>query len=238
MALAEELEYQLVPFVWCYPVAVAAAGGDWERSERYAAAATDHASACLDRTVNLAYMRATLAAERGRPEAVLAALEPLLDVRAPAVHEPGFWPWPSLYADALVDVGRLDDAQAFLPEAEARAVQRDRPSMIAALARSRGRLAMARGERERAIAAFEHALTAGERVAMPYERALTELAYGEFLRRINQRRAAASHLASARDAFASLGARPALDRSERELRACGLRPAKRSNADPRPTDTV
>ena len=43
---------------------------------------------------------------------------------------------------------------------------------------------------------------------MPYERALIELANGQYLRRAGQRRAAAVQLTAARDTFAALGARP------------------------------
>ncbi len=44
---------------------------------------------------------------------------------------------------------------------------------------------------------------------------------------------AADVLTRARGAFADLGARPALERCERELATCGLTPAKRSGS-PRP----
>ena len=67
---------------------------------------------------------------------------------------------------------------------------------------------------------------------MPFQRALLELAYGQVLRRAGQRRAAANQLQAARDRLAGLRARPYLERCERELAACGLTPAKRSDFDP------
>ena len=67
---------------------------------------------------------------------------------------------------------------------------------------------------------------------MPFQRALIELAYGQVLRRGGQRRAAAAQLQAARDRFAALRAAPYLERCERELRGCGLTPAKRSDFDP------
>ena len=67
---------------------------------------------------------------------------------------------------------------------------------------------------------------------MPFQRALLELAYGQILRRAGQRRAAAHQLQAARDRFAGLKARPYLERCDRELAACGLAPAKRSDFDP------
>jgi DNA-binding NarL/FixJ family response regulator len=66
---------------------------------------------------------------------------------------------------------------------------------------------------------------------MPYEQALIRFAHGQFLRRNGQRRAAADALTLARDALGELDARPALERCERELVACGLKPAKRSDAE-------
>jgi DNA-binding NarL/FixJ family response regulator len=68
-------------------------------------------------------------------------------------------------------------------------------------------------------------------LAMPFEQALLELAYGQFLRRSGRRREAAARLRSARDCFISLGARPWLERCDRELMACGLAPAKRRGRD-------
>ena len=73
--------------------------------------------------------------------------------------------------------------------------------------------------------------TAGQ-LPLSYERAMLELAYGQVLRRAGQRRAAASHLRAARERLSTLNARPDLERCDRELAACGLAPAKRSEFDP------
>ena len=65
---------------------------------------------------------------------MLRALEPLLAIEPRAgVDEPGFWPWPDLYADALVSVGKLDEAEELLDPARgagggARARGHDRPA--------------------------------------------------------------------------------------------------------------
>jgi DNA-binding NarL/FixJ family response regulator len=71
-----------------------------------------------------------------------------------------------------------------------------------------------------------------EGLALPFQRALLELAYGQTLRRGGQRRAAAERLAAARERLVGVGARPYVQRCERELGACGLAPAKRSAFDP------
>jgi len=107
---------------------------------------------------------------------------------------------------------------------EALARERGRRSMTARLARARARLEAARGFDDLAHDAFELSTETLSQISMPYELALTELAHGQFLRRRRQRRAAAELLANARDRFEAVGARPALERCERELDATGLSP--------------
>ena len=104
-----------------------------------------------------------------------------------------------------------------------RDLPRPQPILLrsARLARVRGRVEAARANKDAATAAFERALELIGPLGMPYERALIELAHGQFLRRAGRRRAAARQLTAARDTLAALGARPALERAERELGACG-----------------
>jgi ATP/maltotriose-dependent transcriptional regulator MalT len=130
-----------------------------------------------------------------------------------------------------VHLGRLEEASAFLGPHESLADQRGRHAPIARLARVRGRLEAARGDIEAAEAAFQRGLRHMQSLPMPFEQALLELAYGQFLRRVGRRRAAAARLGSAQDCFVSLGARPWLERCDRELMACGLAPAKRRGRD-------
>jgi DNA-binding CsgD family transcriptional regulator len=81
--------------------------------------------------------------------------------------------------------------------------------------------------------AFRHAREHIEPLGMPYEDALIRLAHGQFLRRNGRRRAAADQLTVAQELLSELGARPALERCERELEACGLKPVRRQGS-PRP----
>ena len=88
-----------------------AARGDWKAAERHARAAADHALDCEDHVLNVGIARALLAAELGRSQDVADTLAPLLAIEPrSAVDEPGFWPWQDLYAHALIDLDRLDEA--------------------------------------------------------------------------------------------------------------------------------
>ena len=177
---------------------------------------------------------AELAWARGDPGAVLAALAPVRDIPPPrhGIDEPGFWPWPHLYADALISEGRLAEAADFLAPHEALAAERERRSSIARLARVRGRLEAASGRLDEAEAAFQHGLDQLDGLPLPFERALTELAHGQMLRRRGRRRAAMSRLVSARERFTALGASPFVERCDDELAGSGLTPSKRSDLDP------
>ena len=61
----------------------------------------------------------------------------------------------------------------------------------------------------------------GEGSAQPFERARTELLYGEWLRRERRRTKARDHLHAALETFEELGAQPWASRARTELQACG-----------------
>ena len=233
LALLVDTEHEwLRPLVRWAAGGVPAARGEWAVAEEHARLAASPGDDYEFMIAAAGLAEAQLATARGDHDAVLRALTPLLEI-APrqAIDEPGFWPWQDLYGDALVSAGRVDEADEFLRPHESRAAGRAHRSMIARLARVRGRVHAARGEPEAAEAAFEHGLDQIVPLPMPFERALIELAYGQALRRSGKRRTAAAQLSAARDRLAALGARPFLERCERELVACGLSPAKRRNFD-------
>jgi DNA-binding CsgD family transcriptional regulator len=68
---------------------------------------------------------------------------------------------------------------------------------------------------------FQEALAHHEQAQRPFERARTELAYGEFLRRARRRVDARAHLGAALQVFEQLGAGPWAERARLELRASG-----------------
>ena len=162
---------------------------------------------------------AEVAAAADAPRAVVAALAPLIE--GPA----GFWPWQPVYAEALIKLQRFDDADAIL-RAHA---GRWSPSVDARLMRARARLEAALERPQAAEAAFVAALRGLDK--QPYELALTELAYGQFLRRRRRRREATEQLVAARERLLALHAHPALADCERELAAAGLAPSATPASD-------
>ena len=231
MALASEAEHPHSAFVWWAAIAVPAARGDWAAADAFARMAAAEPIEATDRTVPLGIDPCVAGHRtRGRRRRTRRARAGRSAEPQPGIDEPGFWPWHDLYGDALVALGRAAEADAFLRPHEALAAERGRAAPIAKLARVRGRVEATLGRREHAKAAFKRALEHIEPLGMPYEQALIEYAHGQFLRRNGRRRAAADELTRARDTLADLGARPALERCERELATCGLTPAKRAAA--------
>lgn len=208
-------------------VLVPAARGDWATAESYLRL-LPRSHVRYERSVMaLGMARARLGEARGRPEDVLAALEP---VRAfplrDAADEPGFWAWSDLYADALVAVGRVDEADRFLIAHERRAGERGRRSVQARLARARGRVELAAGRTDAARTAFDRAIETISGVPAPFERARVEFAAGQAMRRLGRRRHAVELLLAARETFGRLGATPYADRCDAELADAGLATAR------------
>jgi len=212
---------------------VRAARGQWDPAAAHAEAAQLGAvPGNLGYIVYAATATAQLARARGQPETVVAALDPLLHLeRRDGIDEPAVFPWHDLLVDALVAVGEHDQAAAVLGPFEAMAATRGRCSAMAAAARARANLEAARGHHARADQAFQTGLAHAAQVDLPFDRALLQLAYGGFLRRAGKRTLAAAQLHAARATLTRLDAQPDLERCERELAACGLRPRRRTERD-------
>lgn len=210
-----------------YPLA---ARGQWEAAEACLGAA--EAVADAGGLAGLGYVGAArlhLATCRGEPaRAVEAALGLFALPRREGIDEPGVFTWREQYVDALVALGRLEEAAGAFAAYEALAHRRGRKLALAGAARVRGNLEAARGRPGPAKAAFQVAVSHLDGVPAPFDRALLQEAYGRLLRRLGERRAAAGRLEAAREGFAALGARPFIDRVDRELAACGLAPRRRS----------
>jgi DNA-binding CsgD family transcriptional regulator len=110
----------------------------------------------------------------------------------------------------------MDTARAWLGVFEPWGQRSD--DALARILHCRALLAEDDGESKRL---FREALDAHERANRPYERARTELALGERLRRARRRVEAREHLRAALVAFEALGAALWAERARMELRASG-----------------
>jgi DNA-binding CsgD family transcriptional regulator/tetratricopeptide (TPR) repeat protein len=204
-------------------VAVTAARGDWNRAEGHLHHARELASAlsdpvtfalCENAAVHIAFCQAD-------PEQVVAACGVLLGMERGPTHEPGLLSWPVPYLAALVELNRLDEAAEQIASFEAVARARGSRSRLAGLARVRGELATARRDHTAARAAFAESFAVGAGVTAALDVALTHAAYGRFLRRRGEKRAAVDELHAARARCLALGATPFLQGCDVELAACG-----------------
>jgi DNA-binding CsgD family transcriptional regulator len=119
--------------------------------------------------------------------------------------------------EAAVRVSQPAAAQSALVEFERFARETAPPWMLALLARCRGLLsAGAAAERH-----FLEAVRLHGEGARPFDRARTELIFGEFLRRDGRRKEARLHLRAALDAFERLDAAGWAERARAEVRASG-----------------
>jgi DNA-binding CsgD family transcriptional regulator len=143
----------------------------------------------------------------GRPEETARVLAPERErLLAAGVGEPGTIRFVPDEIEALVALGDTDEAESLLAWLEERGRALDRASALAAAARCRGLLALARRDPTAALASFEEALRQHDRVRIPFDRARTLLAQGVALRHAKRRRDARAALEEARDVFQSLGA--------------------------------
>jgi DNA-binding CsgD family transcriptional regulator len=161
---------------------------------------------------------AELAFARGDLEGVLASTSVARDLGQ--VEFPGVADWRPLELDALIGLGRLDDAETALRELDAVPVQGMGSASMTA-ARLRGNLAAARGDLAQAEESFTTALQLAQGLPIPFQIALLERDDGRRLRRAGDRQGAVARLRQARDRLAALGAQPYVAVCERELQACG-----------------
>jgi len=174
---------------------------------------------------------AALADARGDLAGVLRATEP---VRATGLVDaggrPGIFNWRAIEADALIGVGRLDDAETMLDEFEAAIPPPGQGSAALTLARCRGNLAVASGDATAAEAAFTRAHEIEPEVPMPFEHARLSLDDGRRLAAAQDRAAAVAQLERAHRLFSDLGADPYLQACAAELAALQVTAASSSPA--------
>jgi DNA-binding CsgD family transcriptional regulator len=126
------------------------------------------------------------------------------------------------HAEALIGVGRLEEAETIIERLDARASLGPVPWAALVASRCRALLASARGELATAVEEA-HAAVALARVSpMPMEAGRTYLAAGRTLRRAGHRRSALEVLEAADGEFARLGAAPWRDKVTADVARLGL----------------
>jgi DNA-binding CsgD family transcriptional regulator/exonuclease VII small subunit len=179
-----------------------AARSDAEEGLRQSLRNQDLLDASCNRAV-LGFLELSLS----NPTAALQRLEPVLafldELGSP---EPGIIPCLPDAVEALISLGRLEEAEALVERLERQGRTLDRPWAIATAARGRGLLAAGRGDLVAARSALEQALVEHMRVPQPLELARTLLVKGEVERRAKQKRAARAALEHALGLFQTLGA--------------------------------
>ena len=163
----------------------------------------------------------------GRPEAAAARLGPIA-AQAVATGLPEPAAAGALLtgdaAEALIAVGRTEEAEAIVELLEARGAALGRTWAIAVGARCRGLLLAAGGDVGAAEQALERALVAHERLPMPLERARSLLVLGRIRRRLRKRLAAKAVLAEALAIFKAVGSPHWAAQASAEIACLGLRP--------------
>src|SRR6202034_487459 len=124
------------------------------------------------------------------------------------ITDPDLSPAPEL-VDAYLRLGRRHDAEAIAPAFIDAAREKARPWPVARALRCEALLA----DDDRAAELFERALAEHELTPDAFERARTQLAYGERLRRARDRILAREQLRAAVETFEALGAEPWAERA-------------------------
>ncbi|MEV4290533.1 AAA family ATPase [Nonomuraea bangladeshensis] len=195
---------------------LAALEGDEERCLKFAEQIADVHDAATGgmRCVSLNLLDLSL----GRPETALRRAEEFGAFGPAARAVMVMHRMPDL-VEAAVRVGRTDFAVAASERVQMWAAQTPAPWADAVALRCNALLA----SDEDAKRYYEQALHLHLRGGRLFERARTELLYGEWLRRLRRRADARHQLRSALDIFERLGSRPWAERARAELRAAGER---------------
>jgi DNA-binding CsgD family transcriptional regulator len=153
---------------------------------------------------------------------------------ATAQGEPAACWWCDEQVEALLELGRLDEAVAVLDRWEANARRLRRTWVIAHATRCRGLVAAAGGDARAAEGLLVEAADLHERIGEPFGEARALLSLGVVRRRARQKRAAREAIEAAVAAFERMGAagwagkaRAQLGRIGGRTRVGGLTPAER-----------
>jgi DNA-binding CsgD family transcriptional regulator len=223
----------LIAFNLALLARLAAVEGRESEAREHAARADELAQRGLENRLLRAQLQVTLGFLElglGRPLAAIEKLRPVADLaERHGVREPGVLPYAPDLIEAYARAGEHEAATRELAKLAEIAGAVDRRWALAAVARLHGLLGQDDDLDEHFGAALElHEQGAGS----PFERARTELLYGERLRRAKRRVEAREHLRSAVELFDELGAAPWSEQARRELRASGESISRRDPTAP------
>ena len=172
----------------------------------------------------------------GRPAEADAYLSRAVElVEAMGVREPAYFRIVPDEVEALVALGRLEEAEALLAPFEEAGTNLDRAWALATGARCRALVLAARGDLPAASAAVDEAVIQHDRLPLPFELGRTLLVRGTVQRRAKRKRDARDTLEQALEIFEGLGAVQWAERTRAELARIGGRAP--SSIDLTPTET-
>jgi DNA-binding CsgD family transcriptional regulator len=170
----------------------------------------------------------------GNYRAAVAIFEPLLPAIAavPDSSELLLMPFLPDAIEALIHMGRLEEAEVLITNVERNGRRLDRAWMLAIGARCRSTLLAARGDLDAATRAAHEALVEHERLPMPFERARTQVMLGQLQRRQLQKEKAAATLNDALNAFEAMGTPLWAARARAELARTNVAPTRTGDLTP------
>jgi DNA-binding CsgD family transcriptional regulator len=147
------------------------------------------------------------------------------DLQAAALGRgaPDARPWTADYAEALLELGRIDDAVRVIDVWEADAMRLARERVLAQVTRCRGLVAAARGAVDEAVSLLEQAAARHNEVGDAFGRGRALLALGIVLRRARRKRPAREAIHAALGGFEQLGAATWAEEARAELGRIGGR---------------
>jgi ATP/maltotriose-dependent transcriptional regulator MalT len=134
--------------------------------------------------------------------------------------------------EALIQLGRLAEAEPLIERLESNGRRLDRAWMLGVGARCRAMLLAARGDLDAASLAAQQAMCEHERLPMPFERARTQLLLGQIQRRQRRKDAAATTLRDALATLEEVGIPLWADRVRAELARCTTVPRRPTELTP------
>jgi DNA-binding NarL/FixJ family response regulator len=163
----------------------------------------------------------------GDPAAAARELDWLPDgLQSFGIAEPGWLPILPDVIEALVAVGRLDEAETVLLRLEQQAAALEHRWASPAAVRCRALVLLAHERADEAAVAAEQAAAAFAEIGFQLDRARSLLVAGAAKRRTGQRRQAADSLAAAMEILEELGAPLWIERAQDELRRASPRPRR------------